>query len=82
MVVLIEWSTPRLVCIAGDFKKHDEYAVQQINRNIELIRYRRYGSELILFELVNATTADVPETKGNGPKVQYKTVGEVLNEAS
>ena len=36
----IEWSMPRLLCIAGDFTKFDEYAVKQINRNIELIRYK------------------------------------------
>ena len=30
----------------------------QINRNIELIRYRRYGKELLLLELVNAHKAD------------------------
>lgn len=33
----IEWSIPRLLCIAGDFTKYDEHAVKQINRNIELI---------------------------------------------
>src|SRR5256885_15062184 len=53
----IDWSAPRLLCIASDFTRYDEHAVQQINRNIELMRYRRYGNELILFELVNATTA-------------------------
>ena len=52
----IEWSSPRLLCIAGDFTKYDEHAVQQINRNIELIRYKRYGDSLLLFQLVNATT--------------------------
>jgi hypothetical protein len=35
----IEWSAPRLLCIASDFTRYDEHAVQQINRNIELIRY-------------------------------------------
>src|SRR5436309_3292720 len=55
----IDWSVPRLLCIASDFTRYDEHAVQQINRNIELIRYRRYGNELVLFELVNATTAQV-----------------------
>ncbi len=55
----IEWSVPRLLCIAGDFTKYDQYAVQQINRNIELLRYRRYGNNFLLFELVNATTAQV-----------------------
>jgi len=77
----IEWSTPRLVCVAGDFKKYDEHAVQQINRNIELVRYRRYGRELILFELVNATTAETT-VGGNGSKQQYKSVGQQLAEAS
>lgn len=53
----IDWSSPRLVCIAADFTKYDAHAVQQINRNIELIRYRRFGEELLLLELANATSA-------------------------
>ena len=52
----IEWSACRLVCIAGDFTHYDEHAVQQINRNIELVRYRRFGDDLLLFELVNAVS--------------------------
>jgi hypothetical protein len=47
----IEWSTPRLICIAGDFTRYDEHAVQQINRNIELIRYKKFGGELLLLEI-------------------------------
>jgi predicted transport protein len=54
----IDWSAPRLVCIAADFTKYDGHAVQQINRNIELIRYRRFGAELLLLELANATNAN------------------------
>jgi len=53
----LDWSNPRLLCIAGDFTKYDTHAVQQINRNIELIRYRKFGDDLLLFELVNATAA-------------------------
>jgi hypothetical protein len=34
----VEWSAPRLICIAGDFTRYDEYAVKQMNRSIELIR--------------------------------------------
>ena len=63
----IEWSSPRLLCIAGDFTKYDEHAVQQMNRNIELIRYRRFGSQLLLLELVNAVSA-APNQPGPGPK--------------
>lgn len=53
----IEWSSPRLLCIAGDFTKYDVHAVTQINRNIELIRHRRYGNDFLLLDLVNVVTA-------------------------
>jgi predicted transport protein len=53
----IDWSGPRLLCIAGDFTRYDEYAVLQIPRNIELLRYRRYGGDLLLLELVRASTS-------------------------
>ncbi len=81
----IEWSSPRLLCIAGDFNKYDEHAVQQINRNIELIRYRRFSDDLLLFELVNATTAqdtsDSITTSPKSPKSQYKTFTELLSQS-
>ena len=53
----IEWSGTRLLCIAADFTRYDEHAVAQINRNIELIRYKLFGDDLLLFELVNAVSA-------------------------
>jgi len=58
----IDWSGPRLLCIAGDFTRYDEYAVLQIPRNIELLRYRRYGGDLLLLELVRAG-ASVPHRR-------------------
>jgi len=82
---VIEWSSPRLVCIAGDFTKYDSHAVQQINRNIELIRYRHYGKDLLLFDLVNATIAQsIPigeEKKAGKGAVKYKTVSEFYEQA-
>lgn len=62
----IDWSAPRLVCLAADFTRYDAHAVQQIKRNIDLIRYRRFGSELLLLELVNATNA--PPSKAPATK--------------
>ena len=59
----VDWSAPRLLCIAGDFTKYDEHAVQQIDRNIELIRYRSYEEGFLVLELVNTTTSS---TQGNG----------------
>jgi predicted transport protein len=78
---LIDWSAPRLLCIAGGFTKYDEHAVQQMNRNIELIRYKRFGNELLLFELVNATSAQEVSENNHGAAVPtYKTVTETLSD--
>ncbi|QDT62336.1 Endonuclease NucS [Stieleria bergensis] len=83
----IEWSAPRLICIAGDFTKYDAHAVQQINRNIELIKYQRFADELLLLDLVHSVSVDsdtvVPATTtttGGTPQT-YKTVSEYLSEA-
>lgn len=83
----IEWTAPRLVCIAGDFTKYDEHAVGLINRSIELIRYRRYGPDLLLLELVNAKTASIvdkpasPTLKPPAAKSADKTASELLAQA-
>jgi predicted transport protein len=50
----VDWSAPRLICIAGDFTRYDQHAVKQIARNIELIRYRRFNGGLLMLELVHA----------------------------
>ncbi|MCK1520919.1 DUF5655 domain-containing protein [Bradyrhizobium sp. 17] len=50
----VDWSAPRLICIAGDFTKYDQHAVKQIARNIELIRYRRFETGLLMLELIHA----------------------------
>jgi len=84
----IEWSKPRLLCIAGDLTRYDEDTVQQIDRNIELSRYWRYGDELLLFEAVNTPilqTAAEPVADNRAapkPKVIYKTISEVLTQAN
>src|SRR5580658_2412101 len=59
----IDWTAPRLICVAADFTKYDSHAVQQMDRNIEMIRYRQFGKELLLLELVNAVAAELPVGK-------------------
>lgn len=71
----IDWTSPRLICIAGEFTRYDAHAVQQINRNIELLRYRRFGADLLLMELVNAVTADPLETAARGDKKVTRPTG-------
>ncbi len=73
----IDWGAPRLVCIAADFTKYDGHAVQQINRNIELIRHRRFGDELLLLELANSTSANAGRlAPARSVKVQKPRVAE------
>jgi len=84
---LVEWSAPRLICIAGDFTKYDAHAVNQMNRNIELIRYRQFSDDLLLLDLLTSTAS----TRETGPATrsdesqrsehQYKTVTEYLADA-
>lgn len=50
----IDWSVPCVVCVAQDFTKYDIHAVNQMQRNIKLVRYRKYEDHLILFEHLNA----------------------------
>jgi len=50
----IDWSFPCVICIASDFTKYDEHAVNQMQRNIKLVRYKKFGGDLILFEHLNA----------------------------
>ena len=82
----IDWSAPRLLCIAGGFTRYDEHAVQQMNRNIELIRYRRFGKNLLMLEMVNAVSATTTSsTNGQddgtspGGGSSPKTISQVLD---
>jgi predicted transport protein len=82
----IEWSAPRLICIAGDFTKYDEHAVKQMSRNIELIRYRKFGDDLIMLDLLTAVTAETASSGASSPVNEarihkYKTAKEYLADA-
>lgn len=81
----VDWSAPRLVCIAGDFTRYDEHAVTQIGRNIELYRYRWYEDGYIALELVNSKAGMVeagPSAGGlKAAKQTYKTVSDYLAQA-
>lgn len=59
----IEWMGTCLVCIAADFTRYDQYAIQQIPRNIELL----------LLELVNSQT--VPDATSSKEATSKPTSG-------
>jgi predicted transport protein len=89
----VDWPGSRLICVAGDFQKWDEHAVKQMNRTIDLVRYRRYGDDLLLLEQLTATTAKpaagvttaptaMAPSQPNGPGKKYKTVSQQIDEAT
>lgn len=79
----IDWTMPRVVCIAGDFTRYDESAIKQMNRNISLIRYKKFGDDLLMFEQINENVAAaIPEIEPTSkPKAVYKTFDEQLDSA-
>lgn len=79
----IDWTMPRVICIAGDFTRYDESAIKQMNRNISLIRYKKFGDDLLMFEQINENVAAaIPEVEPTSkPKAVYKTFDEQLDSA-
>lgn len=84
----VDWSGPRLICVAGDFGKYDEHAVKQMNRNIALIRYRKFEGDLLLLEQLTTASAKAtassptPVSSGaSGGKPNYKTIEAQIAEA-
>lgn len=72
----IDWSGTRLLCIAADFTRYDQHAVQQIPRNIELLRYKLFADDLLLLELVNSVSvADVTVAKPDTEAAPAKASG-------
>ena len=87
---IIDWSGPRLICIANNFTKYDEHAVKQMNRNIDLIRYREFPPDLLLLEQLTSTSVvggslishDLMQQSAGGPAASRSTVTDHLNDAS
>ena len=50
----IDWSSPRVLCIAEEFNKYDTYAVEQMKRPIELIQYRIFEDDLFALNILTA----------------------------
>ncbi|RXZ28004.1 DUF91 domain-containing protein [Fusobacterium necrophorum] len=67
----IDWSAPCVFCIAKEFTKFDEHAVNQMQRNIKLVKYNKYGENLILFEHINVPVLK-KDTVSKGKKVKQE----------
>ena len=87
----IDFSNPRLVCVANAFTRYDEHAIRQMGRSIELVRYQLFKDDLLALELMASTTAGTTQaspttaTTPAGPAkaagTKYTTVTESLARA-
>lgn len=91
----VDWSGVRLICIAGDFQKWDQHAVKQMNRTIDLVRYQRYGDDLLMLEQIASTSAKKAQpasvisqdlgvstlTPAAKPAKKYKTISQQISES-
>ncbi len=71
----IDWSAPRLICVANDFTRYDEYAVRQIDRNIELVRYRDFGGQMLAVELITQVSSRAAVSVSRQPSRRVQTSG-------
>lgn len=62
------WSSPRLICIAGDFTRYDVHAVREHRRSIDLVRYRYFGRDLLGLETVSSVSGGQPALRGDRRK--------------
>ena len=63
----IDWSVPCVICVAHDFTKYDMHAVNQMQRNIKLVSYRRYDNGMLLLEHLNTPNLN-PIIENDGEK--------------
>jgi predicted transport protein len=80
--VEVDWSSPRLICIAKDFTRYDDYAIGQINRNIELIRYRFFEGENIIFEQAGTSQSQDISKQSSTGITKYRDMGDAISASS
>lgn len=67
--VAIDWTSPRVLCIADSFSKYDAYAVQQIGRNIQLVQYRIFDGRFLLVDVVGGGQTAAGKSKKAGSAI-------------
>ncbi|MFC8350407.1 transporter [Streptomyces sp. NPDC057280] len=85
--VEIDWSAPRIVCVAGAFTHHDTVAVEMIGHRIDLVTYRVFEDVLTL-QLIASAGGSRISSRGNasgsthGASPAPKSVQQYLDESA
>ncbi|MDZ4179102.1 MAG: DUF5655 domain-containing protein [Coriobacteriia bacterium] len=77
-VEAVDWSAPRVVCVAESYTKFDLHAVAQMGREIELLEYTYYPDGYLILNLVSGApqslSKSVPTVKTlSSEKKEYTT---------
>ena len=74
----IEWGSPIVYCIANEFTKFDVNAVKQMQRNIQLVEYKKYENDLLVFDYLNLDLKVNPIKEQHTPSrnrtTKYRTI--------
>jgi len=80
--VPVDWTEPRVLCVADGFAPYDLSAVAQLGRSVQLVQFRLFESGLLLMNVLG--DARPARTRGRGtsrPLVASRSVEEHLNRA-
>lgn len=83
----VDWSQPRVVCVATQFSRYDLVAVGMSHHRVDLVEYRRFGPDLVTLEQVASVAGGcgVRAAQGGGSAGSVparRNVREVLESAS
>ncbi|MFI0808216.1 transporter [Streptomyces echinatus] len=71
----IDWSAPRIVCVAGAFTHHDTVAVEMIGHRIDLVTYRVFEDVLTLQLIASADGTRTSPRGGTSQAVRAAPAG-------
>ncbi|KQV20967.1 MULTISPECIES: DUF5655 domain-containing protein [unclassified Kitasatospora] len=80
-VAEVDWTSPRIICIAAEFSRYDVHAVGEMNRRIDLVRYRRFGDDLLTLDLLASVAGGATRNDSGGLSSARPTVEQRLTAA-
>ncbi|MEU3574660.1 DUF5655 domain-containing protein [Kitasatospora sp. NPDC036755] len=64
----VDWSNPRVVCIAADYTRYDLAAAGMSHHRVDMVVYRRYGDDLVTLELAASVAGGCDSSVARRPE--------------
>jgi predicted transport protein len=65
--VTVDWTSPRVLCVADSFSRYDTYAVTQMGRNIQLAQYKVFDNQYLMIDVVGGGQPLAKPGRGPSP---------------